>query len=266
MDGIIPACSVCLISLAVCDEPTRLRNCGHSYHRGCVTDWLRKNSHCPDCRKDSTEADVQKDFVLLSIIDSMKKLQITFESPPEINNSFLFKSAPAVTTPTSASSSSQQSHTSSSSSSSSPLYSSYSLSSSAPPSVATSSSSASLPSICAYHVHPVIMVNDPKLIYPPSGQWFCDVCHTASLPSSVMYHCMTCGTFDMCTACFTQGSSISPIHTSRHAHPVTLSDPNHIYSKYRGKWHCDVCRKNNQPEMYHCFVCQDFDMCGSCRR
>jgi hypothetical protein len=118
----------------------------------------------------------------------------------------------------------------------------------------------------AYHVHPLRVVANPKTIYPPHGQWFCDICTAPSTPASQMHHCMDCGSFDMCGACFGRGTAANVHYSVKHAHPLTQCDPNVVYAQFRGKWHCNICRKNNQPEMFHCFPCKDFDMCGACAR
>jgi len=233
MEGIIPLCSICLVTLNnYDDEPTRLRNCGHSYHRLCVEGWIKKNALCPDCRKPTNVTDIQKDFVMIGIIDALKAISLNA----------LISSIPTSTA--------QQS------------------SSSTPPSTSPNNSSQNVSLIkrCpAFHTHPLTKVPDPKAIYPPSGQWFCNICSASAVPGSIMYHCMDCGTFDMCSSCFARGNASPVTNSSRHTHPITLSDPNIIYAKFKGKWHCNVCRKNNQPEMYHCYSCQDFDMCGTCK-
>ena len=44
---------------AVCQESvtlgTRLRNCLHTFHRGCITNWFAMSSRCPVCRDDVRE-------------------------------------------------------------------------------------------------------------------------------------------------------------------------------------------------------------------
>ena len=44
---------------AVCQEAvstgTRLRNCQHVFHRGCITQWLGTSARCPVCRDDVRE-------------------------------------------------------------------------------------------------------------------------------------------------------------------------------------------------------------------
>lgn len=41
---------------AICQEPvtegTRLRNCLHTFHAGCITNWFAMSSRCPVCRDD----------------------------------------------------------------------------------------------------------------------------------------------------------------------------------------------------------------------
>ncbi len=33
---------------------------------------------------------------------------------------------------------------------------------------------------------------------------------------------------------------------------------------YNGRWHCNMCKRNNQTVMYHCYICGDYDMCETC--
>lgn len=44
---------------AICQESvtlgTRLRNCLHTFHRGCITNWFAMSSRCPVCRDDIRE-------------------------------------------------------------------------------------------------------------------------------------------------------------------------------------------------------------------
>lgn len=42
-------CAICQDSITV---GTRLRNCQHTFHRGCITNWLAMSSRCPVCRDD----------------------------------------------------------------------------------------------------------------------------------------------------------------------------------------------------------------------
>ena len=59
-----------------------------------------------------------------------------------------------------------------------------------------------------------------------------DICSSPSTISTQMYHCMECGSFDMCQSCFTRGTS-TPVHrSSTHPHSLTQCDPNVIYSQY----------------------------------
>ena len=49
-------CSICL-------EPYNLP-CGHTYHKECIDEWLKKHNTCPGCRRHSLQV-----FVNLEIID-----------------------------------------------------------------------------------------------------------------------------------------------------------------------------------------------------
>jgi hypothetical protein len=265
MEGIIPCCSICLISLCALDEPTRLRNCGHAYHKDCVRSWLHKTPQCPECRKPAGESDLQKDFVLITISDQLKALGFVDGVPPPSLTASTISSISAALggqreVPSSDITTSSQPNTTVHNIN----VTSNTYITNANTTSALSFSNNIVKRCPAYHVHPLTIVPNPKTIYPPHGQWFCDICGAGSTLTSQMHHCMECGSFDMCANCFTRGSTTTVLSSSRHAHTLTLCDPNVIYAQFRGKWHCNLCRKNNQPEMYHCFPCKDFDICGSC--
>jgi len=52
-------CAVCqdAISGAGC----RIRQCGHSFHRGCIVSWFLMSVHCPVCRHDIREENLQSE-------------------------------------------------------------------------------------------------------------------------------------------------------------------------------------------------------------
>jgi hypothetical protein len=45
-------CPICLEIFGELDDDSLLctLKCGHSYHKICVNDWLRKDGSCPNCR------------------------------------------------------------------------------------------------------------------------------------------------------------------------------------------------------------------------
>jgi len=45
-------CAVCQDTVA---SGTRLRQCGHVFHRGCIMNWFEMSSRCPVCRHDVRE-------------------------------------------------------------------------------------------------------------------------------------------------------------------------------------------------------------------
>jgi len=127
------------------------------------------------------------------------------------------------------------------------------------PSIGSATQSSSCP---AYHPHSLAVISDYKTVYPPTGKWFCDIC-TKEGTSTPAHHCMQCGNFDLCSTCFEKGSQYA-VNTPGHPHSIIVSDPNHVYPQFNGKWNCDQCHKNNQPRMYHCFICKNYDLCDSC--
>ncbi|KAL4499065.1 hypothetical protein ABPG72_016967 [Tetrahymena utriculariae] len=50
------SCPVCLCEFEEGEE-VKILDCCHSYHSQCIDEWLKKNTHCPVCKKD------MKDFV-----------------------------------------------------------------------------------------------------------------------------------------------------------------------------------------------------------
>lgn len=54
------------------------------------------------------------------------------------------------------------------------------------------------------HQHPLTLVQDTQSIYPQAnGHWVCDICKNETLKgmSSMMHHCSTCDSFDVCDQC-----------------------------------------------------------------
>ena len=47
-------CAIC--QDAVTTDATRIRSCGHTYHRGCLSNWLTMSVRCPVCRHDIRSA------------------------------------------------------------------------------------------------------------------------------------------------------------------------------------------------------------------
>jgi hypothetical protein len=43
-------CAICQETLT--SPATRIRHCGHSFHTTCISEWLTRSVHCPNCRHD----------------------------------------------------------------------------------------------------------------------------------------------------------------------------------------------------------------------
>jgi hypothetical protein len=46
-------CAICQETLT--SPATRIRHCGHSFHTTCISEWLTRSVHCPNCRHDIRE-------------------------------------------------------------------------------------------------------------------------------------------------------------------------------------------------------------------
>jgi len=254
MDGVIPACCICLNSLAILDEPYRVRACGHVFHYECITSWTKKHPSCPECLVKFTTDDLQRDFVLISIIDAMKSLKVVFTADSGLTSVGGFCNMEISTA----------------NPNSTKEIKSISPATTITTTTTTTARNNSLlrfdgnDSKClAYHPH-ALNIADPAVIYPPFGRWFCDVCSSATDPCDTMRHCMECKNYDMCDRCYQKGKLMVLFQTANHRHPIVHSDPRVVYHQYQGRWHCNSCRRNNEPVMYHCFCCGDFDLCDHC--
>lgn len=56
----VEICSICYLELATGDEIFKLQ-CNHLFHRGCLEEWLKRNSLCPLCRKEVRAGDARPD-------------------------------------------------------------------------------------------------------------------------------------------------------------------------------------------------------------
>jgi len=86
-----------------------------------------------------------------------------------------------------------------------------------------------------------------------TNTFLCDNCEVQL--TSNRYHCEICKDFDLCEKCkFTT--------TSDHAtsHKMKL-----VGGEFSVNFTCDVCDKPIRGQRYHCFVCQDFDLCSNCK-
>jgi hypothetical protein len=69
-------CSVCISGI---DEGCTQMPCGHQFHRGCLTKWLRSHNTCPVCRA-TVEADETPRSSLSSLINSWRETHMRAEA------------------------------------------------------------------------------------------------------------------------------------------------------------------------------------------
>ena len=43
-------CSICLNDITLFDKEVSVLNCGHFFHNNCLSDWLKQQMNCPECR------------------------------------------------------------------------------------------------------------------------------------------------------------------------------------------------------------------------
>lgn len=55
IDSTTSNCAICQDSIA--SGACRIRQCGHVYHRSCISTWFGMNVRCPVCRHDIRESD-----------------------------------------------------------------------------------------------------------------------------------------------------------------------------------------------------------------
>lgn len=53
IDNTTSNCAICQETIS--SDGCKIRQCGHVYHRNCITSWLRLNVRCPVCRQDIRE-------------------------------------------------------------------------------------------------------------------------------------------------------------------------------------------------------------------
>lgn len=72
-------CAICLGDLDEEGEKCYVRNCGHSFHRSCIKEWIARSLSCPVCRKQMIENS--------KLIEYMSKNRELFIGDTEANNS-----------------------------------------------------------------------------------------------------------------------------------------------------------------------------------
>ena len=85
----------------------------------------------------------------------------------------------------------------------------------------------------------------------------CDVCGTDQIVG-VIYECMVCSGFDVCSQCKNVHTQEYPSHELQ---KVTESKPYHM------SYGCDVCEVYPIGGVrYKCMVCHDYDLCRECKQ
>jgi hypothetical protein len=110
------------------------------------------------------------------------------------------------------------------------------------------------------HNH-VLVKSNVRMVYG-NTHWECDKCSNQGV---AMYHCYYCRDYDQCFNCAVGENEET--HTATHPHPLTEALSITVYPAHNGAWFCDVCNKSHQRDkekMYHCYTCNNFDMCVTC--
>jgi len=222
--SILPPCSVCLESFSIENGPSRLKNCGHVFHQDCVNAWLGRTKECPYCRRSAGSKDVQFDFVLMSVIENLQKTSVDL-TPPIARN---------------------------------PQVSEVGLVSTLPQKGGVIKPF--LPRF-EFELHPhVLHEEDPTEIYSPAGVWLCDICGRARQPTDLMLHCQSCGNFDLCGSCI--GFETEGFSSWHDDHALSLSRSTSVYTP--PVWACDGCGTKGSGAPWHCYLCENFDLCQTC--
>lgn len=67
-------CAICLGSFVENDNEGFVRGqCTHQYHRHCITSWLMKQSHCPECRQQMWDEEAYQ-AVKQEVVSSMENV------------------------------------------------------------------------------------------------------------------------------------------------------------------------------------------------
>ncbi|KAF0684786.1 Aste57867_23301 [Aphanomyces stellatus] len=71
-------CAICLDEFRVADAVVELQ-CGHSYHKGCVGDWLREHCTCPLCRTVSFDEEFMIEYVAQVVLTKSKAQDLLYK-------------------------------------------------------------------------------------------------------------------------------------------------------------------------------------------
>ena len=61
-------CSICMFTFT---EPSNLP-CGHIFCKNCISNWLKRNNTCPNCKSKCSAGNITKAFKISEILDKMK--------------------------------------------------------------------------------------------------------------------------------------------------------------------------------------------------
>ena len=63
------------LQCSICDEvfnnPMRL-NCGHTFCYGCISDWMKRQAICPNCRVNIVESEISRDLLAFNLIEELE--------------------------------------------------------------------------------------------------------------------------------------------------------------------------------------------------
>lgn len=92
-------CQECSICLETDDKPTQTLSCNHTFHKKCISKWLKNSDSCPMCRSYTKKYYKAKEKILnfgYITINRNIKIYVSNNIVTVINKYILFKSKPKI--------------------------------------------------------------------------------------------------------------------------------------------------------------------------